>query len=121
MAKNNSNDFSADILAKSEKHETDIGELTNKIRVLEDKFGTNERIADTLCETAEKATKMQEMIAITFTKVLKTNDDVKKELKTIIDEHDRNKLWWLTGKIAVGIWSVFLVVLTYILTRVYGK
>ena|SRR3990167_11259645 len=112
-------DFNPDEIVK--EHDKDIGDIKERLITLEDKLGTNERIADTLYETADKQTKMHEMIATTFVKVLKTDDKVKNELKAVIDDYDRNKLSWLTGKIGVGIWSVFLVVLTFILTKLFGN
>lgn len=114
-------DFNPDDMVQVSQYEKDIEEVKKRIKNLEDKFGTHEDIADTLCITAEKQVKMQEMITNTFVKVLKTNEDVKNGIKFIIDGHDRNRLWWLSGKIGVGVWSIFLIVLTFILTKVFGK
>lgn len=104
---------------KADQHEKDMSGLTKRIEVLEAMFGTHEKIADTLFETAEKQTKMHEMIACTFTKVLKTDDNVKKEVGVVIDGHDRKKFWWITGKIGFGIWSLFLAIVAYILGKIF--
>ncbi|MGH7202860.1 MAG: hypothetical protein ACREHC_00255 [Candidatus Levyibacteriota bacterium] len=90
MARTNQNDFSADILAKSEKHETDIGELSTRVKALEDKFSTNEKIADTLCETAEKATKMQNMLSGSFIKLIQNDVHVKEAIQKQIRVSDKN-------------------------------
>ncbi len=64
--------------------------LTKKVECLEEKFGTNEKIAETLSDTAKKAVKMQEMFAETFVTLLKSNKDIRKVLADLLDELDRS-------------------------------
>ena len=49
--------------AITQEHQKDIGDLKKRIEELEKKFGSHELIAETLCETADKQTKMQGMIS----------------------------------------------------------
>lgn len=85
-----SNDFDTNqIIRHVEDHAKDIVALLLRVKELEDKFGNNEKIADTLSETAEKAVKMQTMLQKTFVLLLETNEPVRCEIKKLIKSTDR--------------------------------
>jgi len=105
--------------AITQEHGKDIEDIKARVQELENKFGTHEHIADTLCETAEKQTKMHEMIAKTFVKILQHDENVKKEIGVVIDVHDRKKFWWITGKIGFAIWSFFLAIAAFVLSKIF--
>lgn len=87
------NDFDVDDIVHADKHQQDIDGLSTRITQLENKFGTNEKIADTLCETAEKASKMQEMLGKSFLKLLQHDTDIGSEFEKIISKSDRNAFY----------------------------
>lgn len=99
----------------------DLTGLVGRIENLEEKFGTHEQIADTLCETANKATRMKAMLSESFVDLIQHNPDIKKELKKAIDEIDRNSLIVLGGKIGFGVWSILLIIITAIVTKYFVK
>ncbi|MCK4592154.1 hypothetical protein KAT63_01795 [Candidatus Parcubacteria bacterium] len=108
MAKN---DFDPDKLTTSlDKHGEDIINVKKRIEQLEDKFGNNEKIADTLCETAEKATKMREMISDTFLLLIEKDLKIKGGLKNLIKETDRDVFKHNINKLFSLIFALALIV-----------
>ena len=78
------------LVRKISTHESDIQSLSKRIEKLEDRLGSNEKLADTLCETANKAVKMREMLETNFVQMLSKDDKAKQEIKTIIEQTDRD-------------------------------
>lgn len=103
------NDFDVNkIVETGSKHEEEISNLKRQVKTLEDKFGNNEKIADTLCETSEKASKMQEMLTASFLKQIKSNPEIKKALKEVIDETDRDFVRAFIKKVGWAIWTLIV-------------
>ena len=123
MAKNNKTfqDFDPNAYLKTDDYQKDIKDLGSRIKKLEDQFGSNEKIADTLCETAEKATKMQQMLADSFLKQLQHNPEVKGAVNKIIDESDRNAFQTLAKKMGVGAWSIVVFLAGVVVTALVGN
>lgn len=101
--------------AITQEHQKDIGDLKKRIEELEKKFGTHEQIADTLCITAEKQTKMKDMMGAVLIDLLQRNDSVKNEIKDIVDKTDRNAVMVFVKKVGFLGWSILLAVLGVIL------
>jgi hypothetical protein len=113
--KTGESDFNPDSMVQ--EHQKDISDLKERIKALEDKFSTHEKIADTLCETAEKQTKMFDMLSVTFLKLLKNNTDIRDEFKKIIKECDRDFFHSFSSKIGIAAWSIILIIVTAIVTK----
>jgi len=84
-------DFDANTLVK--EHGEDISELKARILELENKFGSNEKIAETLCDTSLKAVKMREMLAKTFVETIKTDAEVKAAIEQLVKNTDKHTFW----------------------------
>ncbi len=101
-----------------DEHGKDLVDLKKKVKSLEDKFGTNEKIADTLCQTDEKATKFSEMLERRLVKMLKSDGNSKKEIKAIVSEQLKQdwKSFALStgGKIAFALWTILTIWLGHI-------
>ncbi len=83
-------DLDMDAIVSTERHDKDFANLDKRIADLEEKFGSNEKIADTLCEAATKAAKMQDLFENNFLKLLSRNDPVRDEIKCLIKLTDRD-------------------------------
>jgi len=106
-------DFNIDDLVKTgSKHDEEISGLKKRVKIIEDKFGDNEKIADTLCATADTQLKMQEMLQNVFMKQLQSNPVVQEEISKIINktEKDQFKVW--ARKIGIGVWTVIVSILS---------
>ena len=103
-------DFNPDQMVR--EHGKDITDIKARLEKLESKFGSNEQIADTLCETSEKASKMQELLANSFTKLIKQNSDVQGALTDFINKADRNAVKELMKKIGFGVWTLIVAVVS---------
>jgi len=94
-----------------DEHGKDLVDLKKRFKILEDKFGTNEKIADTLCQTDEKASKFSEMLEKRFVKLLQTDGSSKKQIRSMVSEQLKQN--WkgfvlsVGGKIALLIWTIF--------------
>jgi|GEM_PF-5728676 len=82
-------DFDADKYVTSTDHEKAIEELHNRLKALEDRFGSNEKIAATLCDAEANAVKMADYLERSFIKLLSKNDPVRTEIKNIVTSIDR--------------------------------
>jgi len=119
---NQNNDFDVNaLLSDVSNHARDMTTLTKKIECLEEKFGTNEKIAETLSDTAEKAVKMQTMLAKTFVTLLKSNDEVKEGISEIVNKLDRKYTALFLKRFSSGVWAIFLVSLGVVLKWVFDK
>lgn len=87
----NGTDFKIpEIVRTVEDHKLALAAVVDRIKVLEDKFGTNEKIAETLCATSATAVKMQTMLSDTFTKLLRTDEGIKNGVTELINKNDRH-------------------------------
>lgn len=101
-------DFNPDELVQSSQHQQDIDGLNTRIKSLEDKFGTNEKIADTLCEASERALRMDELFEKKIVKQIQQNAEVRKELRKVIDEADRAAVRAFIKRVGIGIWTLII-------------
>ncbi len=99
-------------------HSEGLIDLEERIKALENKLGTHEKIAETLCETAQKQTKMQELLANTFIALLKTNDSIKAATTDLINKADRNAISKLFKKFGMTVWSILMLVIGGIITKI---
>jgi hypothetical protein len=121
----NHTDFTpADIATTVNKHDEDFILVKERLNELERKFGNNEKIADTLCETAEKATKMHEMLAKTFLKLLQHDVPVKQEVSNLVNKTDRNYFYASVKRVgflvATIVWSIIMIVIGAFVTHFFG-
>lgn len=96
----------------AEDHAKQMEDVISRIKELESKFGSNERIADTLCETAEKATKMQAMLANKFIDLLNTNVPIKEAVQQIMEKSDRNYFILSLRRFGGYVWTIAVIFLT---------
>jgi putative Ca2+/H+ antiporter (TMEM165/GDT1 family) len=113
---NGASDFNpAKIATTVTKHDEEFISVKSRLDALEAKFGNNERIADTLCETAEKASKMNEMVGKRFLHLLQNDVGIKSEIANIINKTDRNYFMATMKRVGVLvatiIWSVIMLVI----------
>lgn len=108
--KKSKDDFNVNTLVKAEDHDKDIALLSERISMIEMKFGTNEKIADTLFEASEKALKMHEMFSSTFIKAINSNSHVQNSLTTLIDQLDRKNFRVIFKRIWGAIWTLIVAV-----------
>lgn len=81
-----------DLSRKSDQHDQDITDLKERLDSLEERFGTNEKIAETLCNASETAVKMQTMLKGVFLKLLHDDKQITDKMSDMIGEYDRDKL-----------------------------
>lgn len=105
-------DFDPDELTKiTDKHEGYIIELHNRLQALENKFSTNEILADTLQECSRNAVKFREMFSDVLVAQLKTDAGLRDTLREFIDHSDRNSVRKMVKQVGIAIWSIFLIIL----------
>lgn len=96
-----------------DEHGKDLIDLKKRFKSLEDKFGTNEKIADTLCQTDERASKFSEMLEKRFVKLLQADGKSKNQIRSIISEQLKQnwKAFAIStgGKIAFVLWTIFTI------------
>ncbi len=115
----NNNDFNAPKIAQAVgKHDQDIIDIRKRIVELESKFGSHEKIAETLSQTATKQIKMEEMFASVFRKLVEKDSKIKTAIEDIIKKSDRDtvKLFW--KKFGFATWSAIVFILGVIITVV---
>ncbi len=107
----NKEDFNPlSLVAPIDEHTRDISSLGDRLKALEDKFGSHTQIANTLLETSNEAVKMSDMLENSFLKLICKNEPVRNALKELIKSEDRNfiatqiKRWGVW----VGVASLFL-------------
>ncbi len=107
----NQNDFDTkDLVRIVSDQNKDIQGLSSRIKALEDKFGTHECIADTLCVTVEKAAKMQSMLSEAFIKQLKSDDRIKNAVLDLVDKADRKYLVLALKRFGLWIYGLLMLV-----------
>jgi predicted transcriptional regulator len=110
---------------KADQHEKDMSGLTKRIEALEEKFGSNEKIAETLYETSQKAKKMEELLATSFTELIKKNSNVQDAMKMFIDKIDRKYFFVVIKRLGWLGWGALTfilgIIITIILTNTLGR
>lgn len=115
MAKQEKDDFNPQSLIKNlADHARDVLDLKEKVKDFESRFGTHEKIAETLSDTSKTAIKMQEMLCDTFVKLLDTNDAIKNKISEIINKTDRNNFYVWAKSIGLGAWTIIVAVISAI-------
>lgn len=113
MAIKPKNDFDTNKLVEtSGKHNEEISDLKKRVRVIEDKFGDNEKIANTIYLTADSQVKMQEMLELSFVKQLQNSPKIKEVIDTLINESDRKAASVIIKKVGIGIWTIIVAVIS---------
>lgn len=116
------NDFNPNDLTQSvDKHGQDLADIKERLEKIESKFGTNEKIADTLCETAEKATKMKEMIRETFLNLVIYDVKIKDSMYGLVNTADRKFLSATLKRLGAIIWSIIMIVIGVLITVAITK
>lgn len=122
MARTPNNDFNEQELTNTiGKHDEELISVKKRLDSLEEKFGNNEKIADTLCETAEKALKMDEMIRKVFLKLLKKDTDIKSEVSNLVNDLDRNCFKKNLKRFGFTVWTVIIFLLGVLITAIVNK
>lgn len=117
MVKTKSDDFDSTTLVKAEDHSA----LIERVKALEEKLGSNEKIAAAFCEAASTQIKINEAVVKTFTHCLEHDQVIKEKLTVVINKIDRD----FTSKFLrrFGIWIGWLIslVITVLVTKYLGK
>lgn len=66
------------LVAPIDEHTRDISSLGDRLKALEDKFGSHTQIANTLLETSNEAVKMSDMLENSFLKLICKNEPVRR-------------------------------------------
>jgi hypothetical protein len=91
--KKTNNDFNAAELTQSVgRHGQDIVDVQKRLKVLENKFGDNIKIADTLCEASKQAVKMKEMIKSIISELLDKDPEIKNRVDNLVKGVDRDSV-----------------------------
>lgn len=99
------------------------GKLTNlesRIRVLEEKLGTNESLANTFSETVKTQKIIDDTLSAIVKKLIEKDSGVKDVLKKIIDQIDRNYFNSKIKQFGVLIWSVLLIIIGSFLQALFS-
>lgn len=117
-------DTPQDLAQITEQHGTDILGLDERMKKIEDQFGDNEKIADTLVTVAENIKNFDQLFEKAFVLLIKNSTDVKGAFQVFVDEGDRiatNKLIKRFGVVALWFLSlVVTVVVTAVITKKIG-
>jgi hypothetical protein len=85
-------DVDMDSIVTTERHDQDVQHLDKRLCDLEARFGSNEKVAETLREAADSQVKMQNVHDEMLIKALKRNDAVKAALAEEIQASDRSEV-----------------------------
>ena len=107
---NVSDDFDVNIAI--EQHTESISGLVTRITALEDNFSTHEKIAETLCVTADTATKFSDMLGKVFIKQLSGDDETIKAVTKVVDKADRDQFKVWVKKIGAIIGAIILALIS---------
>ncbi len=111
-------DFVADQLLQT--HETTIGNLVDRVTLIEDKLKNPEQLAILLESASSDSRRMDRVFSRIFCNMMKGDDDVRKSIEDKIAAIDRAKVKALLSKFGgmagFAIWSLFLVVFTAAVT-----
>jgi hypothetical protein len=106
-------------------HDQDIQKLVSRVEAFEEKFGSNEKIGKTLCETAEESTKMRSMLASTFAYLIEHDVPTKQALTKLLNSEDRKAVWSFVKRFGfvggAAIWTVITLVLGAWLGSLFQK
>lgn len=115
-------DFDPDELTKqSKQHEGYILELHNRLQALENRFSSNEQIADTLMDCSRNAVRFREMFAEVLIAQLKTDENLRTTISDFIDSVDRKAVNKWIKRIGIAAWSVFLILITALVTAYFQQ
>lgn len=114
-------DFDFNKIIKIDQHTKDIEDLSKRITTLEERFGSNEKLADSLCEAWDKAVRMQELITKSFLKIVASNEDAKECITTLVNKIDRDWLKAYFKRIGFTFWSILVFVAGVAVTTIVGK
>jgi hypothetical protein len=107
------------------KHDEEFISVKKRLDDLECKFGNNEKIAETLFETASKQTRMEEMFANVFTKLVSRDANVRTALISLMDTNEQSKikLLWkqLGGKVLAVITFICGIIITILIQNYLQK
>lgn len=79
-------------LVKADEHAKDIAHLSCRLEQLEKKFGTDTQLAETLLLASAKASDINKMLEIQFLDLMKKNEPVRLEIKSLIQSEHDNKV-----------------------------
>lgn len=103
-------DLDIDTIVTSDKHDKDFSDLNKRLCALEEKFGTNELVAATLCVVSEKAAQMQEMFVTGLLKAIRTDERIQTALDTAIRKADRNWFYATLSRFGKVGWAIMLLI-----------
>ena len=111
-AKNDFNPIELSIQA----HDRGISSLSDRVAALEQNLKDPKLLAKTMEDAAEESTRLKRLFSKVFCDMMRNDDDVKTSIVQKMDEIDR--VYWkrFRGKSGFAAWSIFLVVLTAIMT-----
>lgn len=89
-------------------HSIEIPKLTSRIEKIEEKFGDNEKLADTLHNASQKAVKMQKLFDESFIKLLDESYLVKEKISKIINNVDRNHFYTSLKRFGFVVYTILI-------------
>lgn len=111
-------DFEADKLLQS--HDKDISSLVDRVSAVEQKLSNPEQLAQTLEAATSDSKKLDRLFSKLFCNMMKNDDDVKTAVHEKINALDRRAAYSTIkkfgGKMGFAAWSIFLIVVTALLT-----
>lgn len=104
-------DLDLDAIVTTERYNKDIEALGKRMELLESRFGSNESIANTLCETSKTAVRMQEMLDGSFLRMLCNNEQVKDSIVKLVNPSDRNWFYSFLKMLGIASWILVFFIL----------
>jgi hypothetical protein len=86
--------------------------LIQRIALLEDKLGSNEKIGDTFYEASSKVVKLQTLQKETILKLIMTDHEIKLAVAKLVNDTDRNFFYKTVRQFKTIIYTLFIVVIT---------
>lgn len=103
------NQFDAKTWVQKEDHDREMGEIGSRLKKIEDKFGDNDKIAETLKQTSKKSAVMQKVLISNFVNCIKTHEPTREAIKNLINSEDRKyffsswkRMWKIIGTLALA-------------------
>lgn len=103
----------------------DVDDLQERVKALENKFGQNEKFADTFCEAIATQSKIKDTITDHIVKQIKESPIIQAEITKQVNKIDRKAVMVFVKRIGWAGWGTITFVLgviaTIIFTNVLGK
>lgn len=118
MAKKVINDFDKNSLIQTiVSHTENLNFVARRVDFLEQKIGNETLFAETFHEAYTKTKKVDEAVSDILIKLLKSDEEIKSSVSKIVNDLDRSYFKRLLKNIGIGVWTIFVIVITVVIDR----